>query len=730
MTVSAQTPINIYTYAGSTTFVYSFQVLQAGDLVVSVNGVTKTLGSDYTQSGTGALNGGSIIYTSALTTGQVVTLRRSTALQRTNDYQSNGDFLAVTVNADFDRLWMAAQEYASILNQRPVRAPLGEVLNDLPAAAARANLLLSFDSSGQPVVVAPVAGTATALATALASTAGPNQIGFSYAYNYVVSTLGWSITHTYGIDVTQPPYNADSTGVADSSAAFRAVWAAFPGIPIHAPRGTYRMDTTCQFYVSTFPISVFGSGPKINGDGMGVTIFDNRVANGVMFDVDSTTGDAHATFKGVLGVEFVGFTVKTTTSPVVSSAIKLRTSYMAKLRQLHIIGMTGSGVTIQCSVGDNDGSNMVSLEQIRVENCLAWGLKFDCDSGRNETSFVHMSHVFVQACGTASGAATPPSGGMISKLQVMTMMQCAFTLNENCALFIPGQAGLASNYDLIDTTFENNKKRGLYCTGVNVFRGRNLQFYNNDTYTATNACEFDGAAFSVQNVDIDGVLVRATTGNNAHTAFKISGANAALDTCRVRRVSWANYDFAGQTRFSGWQFDFIPQCCDLVALTTTSVLFRPNQTIPHGNKSPLRLRGGAGGTPSAAGEWIVAEILNAGIGISNASLAASTRYYSYFYDNNGSPMLELSTTAFAIDTATGYPVKSSDATRLYVGSVETDAGSLFKLTAGGWLNPMLMPGSQVGVYNYTWADSTGRARIKYAAVPTTDTDGTVIGTQV
>ena len=93
-------------------------------------------------------------------------------------------------------------------------------------------------------------------------------------------------------------------------------------------------------------------------------------------------------------------------------------------------------------------------------------------------------------------------------------------------------------------------------------------------------------------------------------------------------------------------------------------------------------------------------------------------------------MLELSTTAFAIDTATGYPVKSSDATRLYVGSVETDAGSLFKLTAGGWLNPTLMPGSQVGVYNYTWADSTGRARIKYAAVPTTDTDGTVIGTQV
>ena len=177
MTVSAQTPINSYVYAGSATFVYSFQVLLAGDLVVSVNGVIKTLGADYTQTGIGALGGGSITYTGSLTTGQIVTLRRSTALQRTNDYQSNGDFLAATVNADFDRLWMAAQEYSSVLNQRPVRAPLGEALNDLPAAAARANLLLSFDSSGQPIVVAPVAGTATALSAALAASSGSSLVG-------------------------------------------------------------------------------------------------------------------------------------------------------------------------------------------------------------------------------------------------------------------------------------------------------------------------------------------------------------------------------------------------------------------------------------------------------------------------------------------------------------------------------------------------------------------------
>ena len=41
----------------------------------------------------------------------------------------------------------------------------------------------------------------------------------------------------------------------------------------------------------------------------------------------------------------------------------------------------------------------------------------------------------------------------------------------------------------------------------------------------------------------------------ATTAFKISGAQAQLDRCRVKNTNWENYDFPNQTRFNGWQFD-------------------------------------------------------------------------------------------------------------------------------------------------------------------------------
>jgi hypothetical protein len=140
------------------------------------------------------------------------------------------------------------------------------------------------------------------------------------------------------------------------------------------------------------------------------------------------------------------------------------------------------------------------------------------------------------------------------------------------------------------------------------------------------------------------------------------------------------------------------------------------------------MRGGGGGVPSTTGEWVAYQVPGE-IGISNSGLAASTRYYMYLYDNSGIPALELSTTAFTYDTETVYPVKTGDATRTYCGSVITDASSLFVTSGAGWLNPSLVPGSQTGVYTFMWTDSSNRLRVRYATAPTSDTDGTIVGTQ-
>jgi hypothetical protein len=521
-------------------------------------------------------------------------------------------------------------------------------------------------------------------------------------------------------------FGAIGNGVADDTAAIQNAINAANGRAVYVPPGTYRITSTLVYQPSTYD-GAFGPALQLYGAGPLKTYFDNQVSNGPLLNV--TTSSTVSDFKGALGGVLDGFTIKRSISTTAGVGIKLLTAYNQQISNVHIIGMTSHGIEIPCVLGDNDASNMLELNQVRIENCAGWGIKADGDSGKNEGSFFRFQQVFVQACGTVSGSATPPSGGMIWKGQIMKMDQCAFTLNENCALFIPGQAGLGQTVDIQNTTFENNKNRNIYCTGISGFKARNIQQYHNNSYVGTVGIEFSGASFVVRQVEIDGCVVRATSGNNPFTAFKISGANTDLQSCRVRRVIWDNFDYTGQTRFDGWQFDPILVNCDVVVETSTSVTLRPNQTKPTGRTMPLRLRGGIGGAPSTTGEWIAYQVPNPGLTISNSGLANSTRYYVYLYDNNGAVALELSTTAFAFDTASGYAIKTGDATRTYCGSVVTNGSAAFETTASGWLNPLLVPATQTGTYLYVWADSSGRMRIRGPVAPTSDTDGTIVGTQ-
>lgn len=699
MTVSSS--INTETFAGdgvSVLFTCPFRVLAAADLLVYLITVATgaraqlAYGADYTVSDVGLANAKfttAVAYSNAY---QLYAIRRTARTQET-DYRNLDAFPAETHEMALDRLTMIAQE-ADEAQGRSIRVPLGSTLLELSGDPADYDGYYIGIAGGAPVYLLAPSGTAGALAADLASSslAGKNsgQIGFSFALNYAVGTIG-GVVKTLGIDITQPPYSADATGAADMSAAIAQCWTDFPGIPIRVPAGTYRWNTSRNFYPNAF-VSAFGVGLKLYGDGIGKTIFDNRVAGGPMINIDSD-GGAHAVFQGVLGVELHGFTIKNLGgAPANSTAIKLRTAYLCSIRQVHIIGMSAHGIEIPCTVGDNDGSNMLLIDQVRIENCAGWGIKADGDPGHNETSFIRMQHVFVQACGTNSGAATPPSGGMIWKGQMLSMQQCGFTLSENCGLFIPGQAGLAQTADIQNTTFENNKKRGFYCTGISAFKGRNLQFYNNNAYTATVQCEFDGASFTVRQVDIDGVVIRATNGNNPITAFKISGANADLATCRVKRVVWDNFDYAGQTRFDGWQFDAVQQQCVFQLIDAANVRFWPDPVKGIGATTPLRLRGGGGGVASASGEWVPYQPLSTGITLTTAGLAASTHYFAYLYDNNGAVALALSTVAPQQDAASGYLVNSGtfNATvlvgqALCVGAIATDGATNFN-TGPGALN--------------------------------------------
>lgn len=528
-------------------------------------------------------------------------------------------------------------------------------------------------------------------------------------------------------------YGADNTGTTDTTAAIQDAIDAAAGRTVYFPAGTYIVTSTLSYQGATTQ-GAFIPGIRIVGDGMLKTIFDNRVANGPMIDIDSVNHGG--SYEASMAAVMEEFTIKTTTSPVNSTGIRVLNGYQIQINHLFIKGMTANGIELKNGLYIDDGWNMIAITNCWIEDCAGWGIKADGSAARNEGSYTYMREVFFQRNGTASASTPPPSGGMIWKGQIFVMESCAFANGtENVGLFIKGESGLGQTVDLRNTTWENCKKRGLYVTGVSMLKGRNLQFYNNNDFVATEQCEFDGSTYNIRDIDIDGVTIRATSGNNALTAFKISGANAVLNTCRVRNVSWENFDYAGQTRFNGWQFDAVPQNCHLVVPSSSEIIYRPRTVDATGRSTPIRLSGpnndSGVGVPSTSGEWVELQIPSGGLLLNPATLplVAGTRYYIYLYDNDNVPTLEPSTTVPVTDTASGYMVKTGDATRYYVGSVVAGGVNGTVATTGtGWANPTLLSGSQTGVPAYLWADSTGDLRIKTSA-PTSDTDGTVVGTQ-
>jgi hypothetical protein len=234
MTLPVQTPINRYTYAGSSTFVYAYLILDAADLLVSVDGVPKTLGADYTVSGVGVLTGGTITYLGALTVGQIVALTRSIALQRLSDYQELGDFLAGTVNNDLDRLWMGLQDVTTTVETRALRMPVGTMVNDLPSLDTLKGNLLGFDATtGQPVAAGPTSGSVTAYALQLAGALGTAIIGHITDW---VGGVFRSVQSKLRDDVNARDFGVD-VAAADNAVALQAFWDACSSDTPNSPHG-------------------------------------------------------------------------------------------------------------------------------------------------------------------------------------------------------------------------------------------------------------------------------------------------------------------------------------------------------------------------------------------------------------------------------------------------------------------------------------------------------------
>lgn len=132
----------------STVYTIPFLVLDAADLLISLNGVTVTSG--FTLSGIG--NPNSTCTFSAAPTGDLL-FQQNVPFQRLNDYQELGDFMASTVNRDFDRLWLAIKQLSGGNSRSLTVSTLEpEGIPSIPVKATRASKVLGFNADGDPIV--------------------------------------------------------------------------------------------------------------------------------------------------------------------------------------------------------------------------------------------------------------------------------------------------------------------------------------------------------------------------------------------------------------------------------------------------------------------------------------------------------------------------------------------------------------------------------------------------
>jgi len=138
--------------SGQTAFSYAFPIFTDADLKVYVGATLKTLITDYTVSGAGDDNGGTVTLVTGAATGDIITIQRDMPIARTSDYQTNGDLLADTLNDDLDKLVMMSQQNEAAIERKiGLKSDDLDATMELPLKDTRANKMLGFDENGNIV---------------------------------------------------------------------------------------------------------------------------------------------------------------------------------------------------------------------------------------------------------------------------------------------------------------------------------------------------------------------------------------------------------------------------------------------------------------------------------------------------------------------------------------------------------------------------------------------------
>lgn len=226
-----------YTSTGSLgPYSFSFKVLAAADIKVSVDTTVKTVSTHYTTTynsdGTG-----SVTFTSgnAPAADTLVTIESDQAIARTSDYATGGDFTASSINNDLDRLTINDQQLQTTLTRNIQLAGTtsrttsgtgtsGALFFPFDATASNnANKVIQYDSDGTSLQLGPTATEISAASTQATNAANSATAAASSASGASTSaTNAASSASTASTQATTATTKASEASTSASNASTSA----------------------------------------------------------------------------------------------------------------------------------------------------------------------------------------------------------------------------------------------------------------------------------------------------------------------------------------------------------------------------------------------------------------------------------------------------------------------------------------------------------------------------
>ena len=194
-------------------FAFSFQINQASDIKIYVDGVVKTEGSGSTnyvvQDGSGnaglsSTGTGTVVFGTAPANGTAVTILSDIPLARSSLYSAGGNVTATALENDFDILTMALgdrEERDTRSLQAPVNDPI-DINMTMPKKADRLGKMLGFNSStGNPEAVDSTISSASVTSTTTGSSGSNASV--SASFNAGTGNVAFAFTIPQGTTGTQ-----------------------------------------------------------------------------------------------------------------------------------------------------------------------------------------------------------------------------------------------------------------------------------------------------------------------------------------------------------------------------------------------------------------------------------------------------------------------------------------------------------------------------------------------